>query len=123
MKPKGTPRDAPMFYSLPGLGIASSRSGWDKDAVQLIFQAGITTESHQDRNQGTFLIYRNGWLAGCAKLGTRSGIAQEVDLHNCTQFGKNPQAWTQSGARIISQEDTPAYTFLLADLTAAYPQQ
>jgi hypothetical protein len=123
--PTGTPRTPPeTFYSIPGVGVISSRSDWSKGAVQVLFAAGPTRESHQDRAQGAVLVSRdNQWLVGTAKLQSHSGIDQSaIDWTTLTVNGAE-QVWTQDGVSILRQEDTPAYSYAMADLTAAYNGQ
>lgn len=122
-EPTGFPRSAITYFSAPGAGLVSSRSGWGPDDTQVTFQCGPTLESHQDRAQGEFMLFRGNWLAGQAKLCTQSGIAQGCEDHNCLSVNASPQAWTQAGCRPLTQEDTPGYTYLKGDLAAAYPGQ
>jgi hypothetical protein len=114
----------PTFFHARGAGIVSSRSSWDQNAVQVVIQAGLTSQSHQDRAQGMFAIAAGGeWLASWAKVTSHSGIAQEAQDSNCVTISGNPQTWTQDQAQIVAQEDGPLYSYVRADLTGAYAGQ
>lgn len=110
------------FYA-PGAGLISSRTDWSKTSTQLIFNAGPTEESHEDRAQGEFLLFRSDWLCAEAKLASHSGIAGDCSDHCCVSFGGQAQTWTQDGVKILASEFTPAYTFLSANLSPAYVGQ
>lgn len=115
------PPPEPTFFCADGVGLVSSRTDWTSQATQLLVAAGPTRESHQDRAQGAFLLFRNRWQAATAKLGSHSGLDQEAWDYCCLTVDGLKQAWTQDQTRIVSMEDTPLYTFLLLDLTGAYP--
>lgn len=114
---------APLYYTATGAGVVTARSGPEKDATQIFFQAGPLVESHQDRATGAFLIFRGEWLAASAKLPSQSGLAQNVEDHNCVQFSGQQQQFGQTTAGLRAQEDTAAYTLLSAELLPAYAGQ
>ncbi len=105
-----------------GAGLVQSRSDWGPNATQLFFQCGTTTESHQDRNQGHFMLFKSDWLAAQVKLFSKSGLAQDAIDSNCITVDGRPQVNTQDGCAILANEDTPSYTCLKGDLAAAYPE-
>jgi hypothetical protein len=117
------PPPEPTFFRAPGIGLISSRTDWTPAATQLLAVAGLTTESHQDRAQGAFMLYRNGWQAATAKLGSHSGLDQDAADYCCLTVGAQPQTWTQNTVVILAQEDTPVYTHLVFDLAGAYAGQ
>jgi hypothetical protein len=121
--PAGTPRTSETFYCAPGAGVVSTRSGWSQSDTQIVFVCGSTTQSHQDRAQGAFYLFRSDWLTATAKLRTRSGLAQGCEDSNCLSVDGKPQAWTQDQAKLVAQEETTDYTYLRGDLTGAYAGQ
>jgi hypothetical protein len=66
-------------YHAPGVGQVYTRSSWGADAAWLNFTAGPYTESHAHRDQGSFLLYRDEWLAYDPNYHSHSGIEQEED--------------------------------------------
>lgn len=111
------------FYIAPGTGIVSTRSDWTKDATQVLFKCGAVRQSHEDRAIPEFLIFRTSWLAGEAKLASHSGINGDALNHNCLTVDNKAQTWTEDQSKIVSQEDTPAYTYLKGDAAASYAGQ
>src|SRR5258708_7065800 len=115
------------YLFVPGAGLVSSRTGWATTDTQFLAQAGSTLQSHQDRDAGTFALFRSDWLCPHAKLMSQSGIAQDCWDANCCSFqgpaGPQSQAWTQDGVKILAQEDVPNYSFISANLAAAYLNQ
>jgi hypothetical protein len=110
-------------YYGPGTGQLFVRSSWEPDATWLALSAGPYTESHAHRDQGSFLLYKEGWLAYDPNIESRSGIRQEEELHNLVRI-------TQGGATVRQREGTlsrmtalhrgAGWLHAAADLTAAY---
>lgn len=113
----------PLFRSIPGSGIISSRTDWTKNAAHLLAVCGIVTESHQDRAAGEYLLFAGDWLASTAKAFSHSGIRQDAVDHNCLSVDGQRQVQTHDGCKYLAQEDTPLYTHLVMDLAAAYQGQ
>ncbi len=113
----------PLYYSAPGTGVVSSRNGWSSGCVQLLAVCGPTSQSHQDRAQGSFYVYFGGWLASTAKAFSHSGLRGDAIDHQCLTVDHLMQTWTQDQCRYLAQEDTPSYTLLVMDLAGAYVGQ
>ncbi len=73
-------------YYASGTGQTYLRSDWDTDATWVQFSAGPYTESHAHQDQGSFLIYKDEWLAYDPNYHSHSGIEQEVPLHNLVKI-------------------------------------
>jgi hypothetical protein len=106
-------------YFGPGTGQLFARSGWDTDATFVNLIAGPYTESHAHRDQGSFMIYKGGWLAYDPIVESTSGIRQEEELHNLVRIeGATQRADTTSEMVAIARGDT--WLHAAADLGAAY---
>ena len=110
----------PVMSRAVGSGVLLTRSDWSPTATAVAIEAGPVLESHQDRAAGSFGLFAGDWLASWAKITGHSGIAQETFDSNCVVIGGARQMWTQDQVRFTTVEDTPAYTYAVADLTAAY---
>lgn len=118
------PPPQPTFYVASGIGAITSRTDWTTKGTQLLAVCGTTTESHQDRAQGSFLVAAgNDWLAGQAKMLSHTGLRQDAIDHCCLTVDGARQAQTQDGCHYLQQEDTPQYTYLAMDLAGAYQGQ
>lgn len=113
----------PKTYFMPGAQLFSTRTGWGTSDTQLLLQAGQDMESHGDDATGNFMLFKSDWLCAQAKLASHSGLAQDAIDSNCITFGGANQVNTENASRITSQEGTPAYSFLQADLSPSYPGQ
>jgi hypothetical protein len=107
-------------YLAQGSGWMTSRSGWDKEATQVFMMAGPMLESHQDRDENGFLIYRGDWLAATAKLNSQSGLVPQASLNNSLTIGGQEQAWGPPPAKVLHYADTPQYAYFAGDASQAY---
>jgi hypothetical protein len=73
-------------YFAPGNGQLYARSGWDQGATWLNFIAGPYTESHAHQDQGSFMIYKGGWLGYDGVVSSTSGLTQEPEAHSLMRF-------------------------------------
>lgn len=106
-------------YHGAGTGQLFARSGWDTDATYVHLIAGPYTESHAHRDQGSFMIYKGGWLAYDPIVESTSGIRQEEELHNLVRIaGARQHEGTTSEMVALARGDT--WLHAAADLTAAY---
>ena len=110
----------PTYFKAAGAGLISSRSDWSPTATQVVFQCGPTLLDHQDRSQGEFLIFRSEWLAAQAKLYSQSGLDQDTQDHNCLTVDGANQIYGQMGASILLDENTPSYSYVMANVAPAY---
>jgi hypothetical protein len=76
-------------YYGSGVGQLFARSDWNTTATWLNMTAGPYTESHAHRDQGSFLLYKNGWMAIDPNYFSHSGIRQEEELHNLVRIVDN----------------------------------
>jgi hypothetical protein len=110
-------------YYAPGIGELYTRSGWDKHATWVNLIAGPYTESHAHQDQGSLMIYKDGWLSTDAVVASRSGLTQDTDAHAVIRITNNGQtvkqvASTMSSMVALHQGDD--YVHAAADVTAAY---
>lgn len=84
-------------YFAPGIGQLYARSGWDTGATWLNFIAGPYTESHAHQDQGSFMIYKGGWLGYDGVVDSTSGLTQEPEAHSLLRF-------TSGGTTVAMQE-------------------
>src|SRR5262249_30539068 len=61
-------------YYASGIGELYARSGWDKHATWINLIAGPYTESHAHQDQGSLMVYKDGWLAYDAVVDSHSGL-------------------------------------------------
>ena len=86
---------------------------------------GPFTESHAHQDQGSFLIYKRGWLAYDQNINSHSGIVQEVTVHKLVRVdqGSNPVAQrvgAKSSSQLLALQAAPEWTYIAADLTPVY---
>ncbi len=118
--------DLSSTYWASGTGQLMMRSSWDKGATFANLICGPYTESHAHRDQGSFVLYANQWLATDANLYSRSGIRQDEANHNLVRFERQGQPVKQTyGSRcdLAALADTPLYTYALARVTPVYSQE
>lgn len=111
-------------YYASGIGHIYSRSSWDdRDATWFNFNAGAYTESHAHQDQGAFMIYKGGWLAGDGVFGSSNGIIQDTTSHSLVRVN--------SGSTVVKQQVNTTSTLVAlhrgddwihaaSDTTAAY---
>jgi hypothetical protein len=110
-------------YYAPGVGHLFLRSGWARDATWLGFIAGPYSESHAHRDQGSFLLFKNSWLAYDQNVGARSGIRSDEALHNLVRVvrsGSPVRMKYGKTARLVSLVDNPQYSYVAASLVEMY---
>jgi hypothetical protein len=73
-------------YYAPGNGQLYARSGWDEGATWLNFIAGPYTESHAHQDQGSFMIYKGGWLGFDGVVESASGLTGMPEAHSLLRF-------------------------------------
>jgi hypothetical protein len=110
-------------YHASGIGHVFARSGWDRQATWINFIAGPYTQQHAHQDQGSLLIYKEGWLASDAVIQSANGIIQETGSHTMVRINSNgapvKQKWdTESELVALHQGD--GWLHAAADVTAAY---
>jgi hypothetical protein len=113
----------PTDYRAAGIGQLYSRSGWDKHATWINLIAGPYTESHAHQDQGSIMIFKDGWLADDANLTSRSGLAQDTTAHGLVRIDSGGApikqvASTMSSLAALHSGD--GWLHAEADVTAAY---
>ncbi len=111
-------------YFGPGTGQLFARSSWETDATWINFIAGPYTESHAHHDQGSILIYKDGWLAEDPIVeGESTGIRQEEELHNLVRIvgagGTVPQR-EGTESRMLAVASGDGWVHAAGDLTPAY---
>jgi hypothetical protein len=119
----------------PGIGEVYARSGWDKHATWVNLIAGPYTQTHAHQDQGSLMIYKDGWLAYDAVVASHSGLTQETTAHSLVRIvdasGKtieqqaNYQLKEGQDSKVVALHRPQGAGFLhvAADLTAAYGGQ
>lgn len=110
-------------YYASGIGQVYARSSWDKSATWLNFTAGPYTESHAHQDQGSLLLYKDGWLAYDGVIDSANGIIQEVGSHSLVRIdsGGSPIKQvvnTESKMEAVRAGD--GWFYAAGDVTAAY---
>jgi len=86
-----------LSYHAEGAGFVNTRSSWDDDGVSVTFMSGCYLNSHQNQDQNTFLIYKNGWQIADNNTYTDTGI-----IHNT--LGENTMLINGQGQNGLSTE-------------------
>jgi hypothetical protein len=110
-------------YYAPGIGELYSRSGWDKHATWVNMIAGPYTESHAHQDQGSLMIYKDGWLAYDPVVDSRSGLDQATTTHGLVRIdsGGSPVRQVPSTvSKLVALHAGPGWVHASADLTPAY---
>jgi hypothetical protein len=111
----------PAYYS-KGAGNVFVRSSWSTDATWLTFIAGPYSESHAHRDQGSFTIYKNEWLAYEQVVNSMSGLRREEAVHNIpgVTVGSSSAQMRNHEGQLVALADNAQYTHLANDATAYY---
>lgn len=109
-------------YYASGVGHLFARTDWTKNATWLQFSAGTYEESHAHQDQGSFMLFKNGWLAIDEVINSHSGIGQTTDLHNVVRFQRSSTVigQTYNSTSTMTNTDTNGILNIQADLSPAY---
>ena len=123
-------------YYAPGIGEVYARSGWDKHATWVNLIAGPYTQSHAHQDQGSLMIYKDGWLAYDVVVDSHSGLTQETTAHSLVRIvdisGKTVEQQPNydlkgPNSKVVALHRGTLggtnYLHVAADLTAAYGGQ
>jgi hypothetical protein len=119
-------------YYAPGIGEVYARSGWDKHATWVNLIAGPYTQSHAHQDQGSLMIYKDGWLAYDAVVDSQSGLPQETTAHSLVRIvdtkGKTVEQQanydlSKQDSKVVALHRGTGYLHVAADLTNAYGGQ
>jgi hypothetical protein len=110
-------------YYATGIGQLYTRSGWDTHATWVNLLAGPYTQSHAHQDQGSLMIYKDGWLAYDAVIESHSGLTQETTSHGLVRITSGGQPVRQianTQSRLTALHQGTGYVHAAADLTPAY---
>jgi hypothetical protein len=110
-------------YYASGIGELYARSGWDAHATWVNLIAGPYTQSHAHQDQGSLMIYKDGWLAYDSVIDSHSGLPQETTAHGLVRIDSGGAPVPQIAGtmpRLTALHQGTGYTYAAADLTAAY---
>lgn len=111
-------------YHGRGTGQIYTRSSWSRDATYVNLICGQYDESHAHRDQGSFVLFRDIWLAYDQNLNSRSGIAGGESMHNLVRIEQNGSIVTQvesaPACNVLALADNAAYTYASMDVTPVY---
>ena len=116
----------PTAYHGAGTGQVMLRSDWTPSASFANVICGPYTESHAHRDQGSFVLYRDGWLAQDENIASRSGLERAEMFHNLLRFevdGRVVQQRNGPACTLEALADDADFSFLRADLVGAYRGQ
>ncbi|MBV8758700.1 MAG: hypothetical protein JO257_15545 [Deltaproteobacteria bacterium] len=110
-------------YYAPGIGEVYARSGWDAHATWINMIAGAYTQSHAHQDQGSLMIYKDGWLAYDAVVDSHSGLTQATTAHSLVRIDNGgspiPQV-ASTESKLLGLHAGSAWLYAAADLTPAY---
>ncbi len=110
-------------YHGVGTGELFVRSAWDAGATWWNLIAGPYSESHAHQDQGSLMIYKGQWLAYDPNVDSRSGINQDVDLHNLvriTDASGTVRMREGTASALVALHRGEGWLHAAADVTAAY---
>jgi hypothetical protein len=115
---------APAYWG-EGTGNFMTRSDWGTDATYAHFQCGRYDESHAHPDQGSFMIFRNDWLAYDSLQRSLSGTEQVMSMHNLLRLTMPDGEEVEMRAntlpcRVMALADHAHYSYVAADLTPVY---
>ncbi len=115
--------DGGLAYYAPGIGELYARSGWDTHATWMNLIAGPYTEGHAHQDQGSLLIYKDGWLAYDAVIDSHSGLRQETAAHGLLRVTQNGTAVSQqigNASQLVALHSGTGWLYASADITPMY---
>ena len=110
-------------YYASGIGELYARSGWDTHATWVNLIAGPYTQSHAHQDQGSLMIYKDGWLAYDAVVESHSGLTQDTSAHGLVRITSGGQPVRQIAdtvSTLTALHQGVGYTHAGSDLTPAY---
>jgi hypothetical protein len=110
-------------YYAAGIGELYTRSGWDTHATWVNLIAGPYTQSHAHQDQGSLMIYKDGWLAYDSVITSHSGLTQETTAHSLVRIDSGGQPVRQIAdtvSYLTALHSGAGYVHAAADVTPAY---
>ncbi len=118
------PIDLNTTYYARGIGELYARSSWnDPHATWINLIAGPYTQSHAHQDQGSLMIYKDGWLGYDAVIHSHSGLVQDTSAHSLVRITSGGQPVRQiasTTSTLVGLQKTGNWTYAAADLTPAY---
>jgi hypothetical protein len=108
-----------------GLGWVNSRSSWADDAVSVSFICADRVQTHQHKDQNSFVIYKGsgleGWLAIDANFCSGSnGLTKGGNVHNILLVNGEDQRYGDFNRKPVKHEFTNEYSYVVGDAADAY---
>lgn len=124
-RPAAPSAELSTVYWGSGTGQLMMRTDWTPDAAYANFICGPYKESHAHQDQGSFVIFRGGWLADDANLRSHSGIEQDLSQHNLVRLrtldGRDiPMTTMGEACALKALADRPLFSYAAADVTPVY---
>jgi hypothetical protein len=110
-------------YYATGIGELYTRSSWDTHATWVNLIAGPYTQSHAHQDQGSLMIYKDGWLAYDAVVGSYSGLPQATTAHGLVRIDNGGSPVTQVAdtmSSLVALHSGTGWLYAASDLTPAY---
>ncbi len=110
-------------YYAPGIGELYARSGWDTHATWVNLIAGPYTQSHAHQDQGSIMIYKDGWLAYDSVVDSHSGLTQATTAHSLVRIDSGGTPVRQIAATTSTVDALhrgSGWLYASANLTPAY---
>jgi hypothetical protein len=110
-------------YYASGIGQVYARSGWDRSATWVNFSAGAYREDHAHQDQGSLMIYKDGWLAYDGVIDSANGIIQETGSHSLVRInrGATPiKQMVKTESTMVGLHAGAGWLYSAADVTPAY---
>jgi hypothetical protein len=110
-------------YYASGIGHVYSRSSWERDATWVNLIGGAYTQSHAHQDQGSLLIYKDGWLAYDAVINSQNGIIQETGSHSLVRIDNATGPIKQhvgTTSQTVALHAGAGWLHAAVDVTAAY---
>ena len=110
-------------YHAPGIGQLYMRSGWDRGATWVNLIAGPYTESHAHQDQGSLMIFKDGWLANDGVMNSANGIIQETGSHSLVRInsgGVPVKQVVNTYSQLAAVHAGPGWYYAAADVTPVY---
>jgi hypothetical protein len=110
-------------YYASGIGELYTRSGWDHGATWVNLIAGAYTESHAHQDQGSIMIYKEGWLGYDGVIDSSNGIIQETGSHSLVRInsgGVPVKQVVNTQSQLVGLHAGDGWLYAAADVTPAY---
>ena len=111
-------------YYASGIGEVYARSGWDTHATWVNMIAGPYTQSHAHQDQGSLMIYKDGWLAYDAVIdshvGPDPGRRPRTASSASTAAASPIRQVANTESQVLGLHQGANWLYAAADLTPAY---